>query len=305
MDSPDLEGLFQSFDDKISDVCGKLALLQHYQTKNPEECLELNNIIGNIQYMILNISSMIDKQEENLLSQLKRCEDIFSIVNAQSEYIETNLSAFQVCDKPKSNNIKESNNTRNGIKTRDDKPSRSTSNNSKPVPSNPQSKSTKKSSSVSENSNKVAPVKQKVPQEEPLPPTKSTVKSQMLPLSMEEFNSISRQVNCSYFYQFYMRGRLRLEELNDFVSAFNLTIQEKYKLINSYSVHSSTEELYKRYQIYKSQENPETKDVYFCTVNDIKELSSMKSDTTIRKMIPCLRHCKRIKEIHGNPPKMI
>ncbi len=45
--------------------------------------------------MILNISSMIDKQEENLLSQLKRCEDIFSIVNAQSEYIETNLSAFQ------------------------------------------------------------------------------------------------------------------------------------------------------------------------------------------------------------------
>ncbi len=48
MDSPDLEGLFQSFDDKISDVCGKLALLQHYQTKNPEECLELNNIIGNV-----------------------------------------------------------------------------------------------------------------------------------------------------------------------------------------------------------------------------------------------------------------
>ncbi len=63
-----------------------------------------------------------------------------------------------------------------------------------------------------------------------------------------------------------MRGRLRLEELNDFVSAFNLTIQEKYKLINSYSVHSSTEELYKRYQIYKSQENPETKGMFLNTL---------------------------------------
>lgn len=122
-----------------------------------------------------------------------------------------------------------------------------------------------------------------------------------------------------------MRGRLRLEELNDFVSAFNLTIQEKYKLMSSYSLHSSNEEVYKRYQTYKSHENPDTKsmylnilmlfyltfvnifltDVYFCTVNDIKELSSMKSETMIRKMIPCLRHCKRIKEIHGNPPKMI
>lgn len=59
-----------------------------------------------------------------------------------------------------------------------------------------------------------------------------------------------------------MRGRLRLEELNDFVSDFNLTIQEKYKLINSYSIHSSNEELYKRYQVYKSQEIAETKGMF-------------------------------------------
>lgn len=45
--------------------------------------------------------------------------------------------------------------------------------------------------------------------------------------------------------------------------------------------------------------------VYFCTANDIKELSSMKSETQIRKMIPCLVHCKRIKENRGNPVKMI
>lgn len=56
-----------------------------------------------------------------------------------------------------------------------------------------------------------------------------------------------------------MRGRLKLEELNDFVSAFNLTIQEKYKLISSYSLHSSNEEIYKRFQNYKSQENADTK----------------------------------------------
>lgn len=115
MDSPDFEGLLQSFDSKISDVCGKLALLKHYQEKNGEECLDLNNIIGNVftiyiskqiahltsfllgtvQYMILNVSHMLEQQEEHLISQVKRCEDIFTLVNAQSEYIEANLSAFQ------------------------------------------------------------------------------------------------------------------------------------------------------------------------------------------------------------------
>lgn len=115
MDSPDLEGLFQSFDSKISDVCGKLALLKHYQEESREECLELNNIIGNVfttytskqivystflllgnvQYMILNVTFMLEQQEEHLLSQIKRCEDIFTLVNAQSEYIEANLPAFQ------------------------------------------------------------------------------------------------------------------------------------------------------------------------------------------------------------------
>lgn len=194
----------------------------------------------------------------------------------------------------------------------------------------------KELSSVSGSSNKEAPVKQKV-NEEATSVIQTSFGNSVLPLSEEEFNSISRQVNniccfviylCVYISTFfsYMRGRLKLEELNDFVSAFNLTIQEKYKLISSYSLHSSNEEIYKRYQTYKSQENADTKGVYlsiliiyisfitfviiltgvhFCTANDIKELSSMKSETTIRKMIPCLVHCKRIKENRGNPLKMI
>ncbi len=44
---------------------------------------------------------------------------------------------------------------------------------------------------------------------------------------------------------------------------------------------------------------------FFCTINDLKELSDLKVDNTIRKILTSLRHCKRIKEIRGNPPKLI
>lgn len=54
-----------------------------------------------------------------------------------------------------------------------------------------------------------------------------------------------------------MLGRLTLEVLNEFVSAFNLTIFEKYKFINN--SHHSSEGDYKRIQDYKLQENSDTK----------------------------------------------
>lgn len=44
---------------------------------------------------------------------------------------------------------------------------------------------------------------------------------------------------------------------------------------------------------------------YFVTVADIKELSNFKNDSALRKALVCLRHCKRIREIRGNPPKLI
>lgn len=46
LESPELDGLLQAFDDKISDICGKISLLHIYQSQNREDCLELNNILG-------------------------------------------------------------------------------------------------------------------------------------------------------------------------------------------------------------------------------------------------------------------
>lgn len=40
--------------------------------------------------MLYNVSTMLDQQEESLHSQIKRCEDIFSLVDAQSKYIQAN-----------------------------------------------------------------------------------------------------------------------------------------------------------------------------------------------------------------------
>ena len=57
----------------------------------------------------------------------------------------------------------------------------------------------------------------------------------------------------------YMLGRFTIETLNEFVTAFNITLQEKYRFINSYSNHASNESDFKRFKLYKSQELPETR----------------------------------------------
>ena len=55
-----------------------------------------------------------------------------------------------------------------------------------------------------------------------------------------------------------MLGRLTIDVLNEYVSAFNTTIKEKYNFINSCHNQFSDGD-YKRFQTYKSQENLETK----------------------------------------------
>lgn len=52
--------------------------------------LTKSSFSGNVQYMLYNVSTMLDQQEESLHSQIKRCEDIFSLVDAQSKYIQAN-----------------------------------------------------------------------------------------------------------------------------------------------------------------------------------------------------------------------
>ncbi|CAG2175968.1 unnamed protein product [Oppiella nova] len=141
------------------------------------------------------------------------------------------------------------------------------------------------------------------PTQEPRVGAKNTTKKVVLKdtsipsisfITTEEFASIPH----------YMLGRLTYEVINRAIADFNRTIATKYKIINNYSTKYCDEDL-RKYAAYKEQENSETDGQYFCTINDLKDLSDLKLDITIRKAIICLRHCKRVKEIRGNPPKLI
>ncbi|XP_054167205.1 spindle and kinetochore-associated protein 1-like [Oppia nitens] len=113
-------------------------------------------------------------------------------------------------------------------------------------------------------------------------------------ITTEEFESIPQ----------YILGRLSYEVMNRTVADFNRTIAAKYKIIANYSTKYSDEDM-RRYSHFKEQENSETDGEFFCTINDLKDFSDLKVELTIRKTLTCLRHCKRIKEIRGNPSKLI
>lgn len=112
-------------------------------------------------------------------------------------------------------------------------------------------------------------------------------------ITVDEFNDIPK----------YMKGRLTYEFLNKSVNDFNKTIASKYQLMSTHSSKYSEADL-KRYQMYKSQENPESVGEFFCTTQDLKLYSDLKVDNTTKIVLTCLRHCKRIKEIRG-PVKLI
>lgn len=57
-----------------------------------------------------------------------------------------------------------------------------------------------------------------------------------------------------------MLGRLTLSLLNETVEAFSNTLKEKYSFLKKYEHASTTNDVdYKRLQVYKAQETPETK----------------------------------------------
>ena len=92
MDSPDFDGLLLNFDCKISNVCGKLALLYLHNTQNNQDCTDLNNVLSEIQFMLITLNNLLQQQEELLECQTKRIDNLISLLHDQTDHIEAKLS---------------------------------------------------------------------------------------------------------------------------------------------------------------------------------------------------------------------
>ena len=91
MASSNMDDLFQSFDQKVSLICSKFALLDTIQTKDSEEYIQANQVLGNVQNMIQNMEEMVLNQEQSLNDQINRCHVLMDLVDDQYNYIQANL----------------------------------------------------------------------------------------------------------------------------------------------------------------------------------------------------------------------
>ncbi|GIY16170.1 spindle and kinetochore-associated protein 1 [Caerostris darwini] len=96
----------------------------------------------------------------------------------------------------------------------------------------------------------------------------------------------------------YMKGRIKYEEINAFVEKFNAALEEKYKLLSMPRKGMKPPQL-KTWQKIKAQENPESKGLFFCTVEDLKDFGRIKLDKASLNILTILRHCGKMKEIRG------
>ncbi|XP_035219289.1 spindle and kinetochore-associated protein 1-like [Stegodyphus dumicola] len=117
---------------------------------------------------------------------------------------------------------------------------------------------------------------------------KSKIPTRMQYLTLKEFESVPK----------YMKGRIRYDQINKFVDAFNDTITAKYKLL-SLPRKELKQAQYKMCQALKQQENDETKGFSFCTDEDLKIYGNVKIDKMTSSMLIVLRHCSKIKLIRG------
>ncbi|KAH9424611.1 Spindle and kinetochore-associated protein 1 [Dermatophagoides pteronyssinus] len=280
MDSPDLNELFSYFDQKISNATSKLAMLNVYYQKDRNECIEMNVNIGSIQYLLHSIDQCLIEAENEFEIQTKRCDNLLQLLEDHIDHIEANLPMANLTEKQTDNqksitrNITYTNMDTKKIRKTNVTTKTSKSNQNREPPKEIESKSKPSSATTSTTINSSS-------SNSPFP--------LMEHLNQSEYNSIPK----------YMLSRLTLSTLNESIDAFNHSIYAKYQFIKKFDIQSTKESDYKRYQQYKSQENADTKGIYFVTINDIKELTEMKNDSTLRKVLICLRHCKRIKEIRG------
>lgn len=110
-------------------------------------------------------------------------------------------------------------------------------------------------------------------------------------VTIQEFESVPK----------YMKGRFKYEQINKFVDEFNNALEGKYKLLSIPRKELKPAQL-KVWQKLKSQENAETKGLFFCTEDDLKIYGNIKLDKASLNMLTILRHCGKVKEIRGPGP---
>ncbi|XP_067014889.2 spindle and kinetochore-associated protein 1 [Anabrus simplex] len=95
---------------------------------------------------------------------------------------------------------------------------------------------------------------------------------------------------------FYLRGRLRLGDVNDFIDGYNQTLEKKYNIMKASrdKLKMADRQLY---TIFRNQELRNVPGLVFCTEEDMKRFSNVKSGVYFKNMVAMLRHTQRIKEI--------
>lgn len=101
-------------------------------------------------------------------------------------------------------------------------------------------------------------------------------------LDLEEFASIPQ----------YMKGRLRIEAINDFIQVINNAVFKKYSLLKL-PRNQIPWRKWKSYRAYRSLEDESVKGIKFITPRDIR-VNPL--DNKIKILFAILRHVKRIKQ---------
>ena len=97
----------------------------------------------------------------------------------------------------------------------------------------------------------------------------------------------------------YLRGRMAYEKFCNLVEKLQGVLEEKYKIA---SLPNSKVPIAKMqlYHTYKDAETAETKGGYFFVEEDIKQLSDIVMDPSVRTALAILRHNHSIREVRGN-----
>ncbi|KAK7794892.1 hypothetical protein R5R35_010584 [Gryllus longicercus] len=96
---------------------------------------------------------------------------------------------------------------------------------------------------------------------------------------------------------FYTRGRIKVEDVNDFISSVNSTISKKYSIVRNRNNLKYEDKLLQN--VYKQQERL-CPGLTFFTEDDLKKFGFLRSSLAVSKMINILRATQRIKEVRSD-----
>ncbi|KAK9499922.1 hypothetical protein O3M35_002859 [Rhynocoris fuscipes] len=95
----------------------------------------------------------------------------------------------------------------------------------------------------------------------------------------------------------YMKGRLKINDVNSFVDIFNKALTKKYALLKRTKNSIKLKNELDKYVKWKGQINSDTKDLYFCTAEDFFTECGLKLGKKEFSLLTILRHLKRTREI--------